>query len=85
LSGALAVAWAGLWLDVSISMMYLIALTRYRSGNRRQPLPGQGTTPLTACLCARRGDIGSATNFEASTPASVEPAEGPLCRPPLIG
>ena len=30
------------------------------------------------------GPIGSATNFEASTPARVEPTEGAVCRPPPI-
>jgi hypothetical protein len=32
---------------------------------------GWGTTPLTARSCKERGAIGSATNFEASTPARV--------------
>jgi hypothetical protein len=51
-SGALALAWAGLWLVMGSNIR---TSTRYRSAARRQPLPGWGTTPLTALLCEERG------------------------------
>jgi hypothetical protein len=53
-------------------------VSRYRSAARRQPLPGWGTPPPDGPLVqGAGGPTGSATNFETSTPASVEPAEGP--------
>ena len=63
--------------------MYRMALTRYRSATRKQPVPGWGAAPSRPLLSKERGAPGgSAADFQASTPARVEPTEGPVCRPP---
>ena len=46
---------------------------RYRAARRRPPAPGGAPPPDGLRVLGAGGPIGSATNFEASTPASVEP------------
>jgi len=56
---------------------------------RRRPHPKGAHPPDGLRVLGAGGPIGSATNFEASTPDSVtptpiaEPAEGTLCRPQI--
>ena len=55
LSGALALAWAGLWLVIGSNIRTSM---RYRAARRRRPHPLGGTppcTPLMRFLDARRG------------------------------